>query len=435
VSGLILPQRPSFEIPTNAGSSHLRALIGDPGRMAELKRMVEAEKTRRSLLEFAKYAWKWIEPGEMSLNWHIECLADHLVAVSNRQIKRLLINLPPRHMKPVDINARVDTARGYVHLGDIVVGDLVLTHLGRYRKVLAILEQGDLPVLRISTEQCRVVLATPDHRFLTGRGWLRADHIVRSDNLYAALESCVIAPDRVADVEDGGIAECRCLTVEEDESFTANDLVVHNSALAGVIWPAWTWAQKPPKTAAGYSPLIPDTWLGPGVKFTFLAYAGELSTRDSVKCRQLIDSPWYQSLFGDTVSFSPDQNTKTRYTNTLNGSRLALSFEGRITGEGADILCLPSWVEVLTETGAIPIGEIVNKKMDVRVWSYNHETEEAELQPLLDHEIHPSRELVEITTSDGNVLTCTIDHPIYVVGKGYIPAGDVCEDDEVIVAD
>jgi predicted phage terminase large subunit-like protein len=187
-------------------------MLGDPGRMAELKRLVEAEKSRRSLIEFSKHAWKWIEPGEMMMNWHVDCLADHLVAVSNRQIKRLLINLPPRHMK---------------------------------------------------------------------------------------------------------------------------------SALAGVLWPAWTWAHAPPRDRDGRRmPLIQGSWLGPGVKFTFLAYAGDLSTRDSVKCRQLIDSPWYQRLFGDIVSFSPDQNTKTRYTNTMNGSRLALSFQGRITGEGADILCI-----------------------------------------------------------------------------------------------
>ena len=61
---------------------------------------VRAEKYRRSLREFTKAAWPTIEPGvEFQNNWHVDAISDHLQAVVNGDIKRLIINVPPRHMK------------------------------------------------------------------------------------------------------------------------------------------------------------------------------------------------------------------------------------------------------------------------------------------------------------------------------------------------
>src|SRR5260370_14782249 len=52
----------------------------------------------RSLLAYTHAGWRWAgEPSRFVDNWHIECMCEHLEAVANRQILRLLINLPPRH--------------------------------------------------------------------------------------------------------------------------------------------------------------------------------------------------------------------------------------------------------------------------------------------------------------------------------------------------
>lgn len=54
----------------------------------------------RSLYEFAKQAWPVLEPGrKFKDNWHIRAICEHLQAVSEGHIHRLLINVPPRHMK------------------------------------------------------------------------------------------------------------------------------------------------------------------------------------------------------------------------------------------------------------------------------------------------------------------------------------------------
>lgn len=87
-----------------------------------------------------------------------------------------------------------------------------------------------------------------------------------------------------------------------------------------------------------------------------------------------------------------------------------------------EALCLPGDVRVLTDRGERPIGEIVRSGMPVRVASYNHETASMEWQPVLNFMESPGKTILRLTTSSGLVLRCTEDHPIYVVGKGYVGA-------------
>lgn len=99
------------------------------------------------------------------------------------------------------------------------------------------------------------------------------------------------------------------------------------SSLTSVAFPAFTWAQKH----------VSDT-SGPGVQFLHASYAQSLSLRDSTKCRRLIESPWYQGLWGDRFALMSDQNTKTRFDNDRGGSRLSTSVGSSLTGEGGNII-------------------------------------------------------------------------------------------------
>lgn len=69
----------------------------------EYLQLLEAERyetCKVSLSEFIRDAWHTIEPStEYKPNWHIEVIAEYLTAVSQRQIKRLIINLPFRYGK------------------------------------------------------------------------------------------------------------------------------------------------------------------------------------------------------------------------------------------------------------------------------------------------------------------------------------------------
>lgn len=91
------------------------------------------------------------------------------------------------------------------------------------------------------------------------------------------------------------------------------------SMLACVFWPAWEWAEISPVTR----------WL-------YSSYEAGLATRDSVKCRRLIQSDWYQQRYGHKFALLPDQNVKTNFENDRTGFRKATSVGGGGTGNRAD---------------------------------------------------------------------------------------------------
>lgn len=93
------------------------------------------------------------------------------------------------------------------------------------------------------------------------------------------------------------------------------------SSIASVMSVAWKWG---PGGSPGYRALCSS-------------YAGGLSTRDAVKCRQLVESPWYRERWPE-VELTHDQNQKTYYTTTKGGMRSATSVGGTVTGEGGNIV-------------------------------------------------------------------------------------------------
>lgn len=101
------------------------------------------------------------------------------------------------------------------------------------------------------------------------------------------------------------------------------------SSITSVALPAWTWAQRERSPTSG-----------PNVQFLHASYAEKLSLRDSVKCRRLIESPWYQRYWRERFSLNSDQNTKHRFGNDKGGERLITSIGGTATGEGGSIIVI-----------------------------------------------------------------------------------------------
>lgn len=161
---------------------------------------LDQELSYRRLKEFVRIFWKYADPATFVSNWHIDAICEHLEAVSQGKLHRLIINVPPRFMK---------------------------------------------------------------------------------------------------------------------------------SLLTSVFWPAWDWRKHPER------------------KFLFASYSHNLSIRDTVKSRRLIESPLYQRWihreYPKTATLpcfrlTSDQNTKIRYENNYHGYRIATSVDGALTGEGGDII-------------------------------------------------------------------------------------------------
>src|SRR5215210_6928041 len=57
-----------------------------------------------SALASLAQAWPVVEPGCPYVpNWHIQAIVEHLEAVSRGDVQRLIINVPPRHMKSLAV--------------------------------------------------------------------------------------------------------------------------------------------------------------------------------------------------------------------------------------------------------------------------------------------------------------------------------------------
>ena len=66
---------------------------------------VEAELLCRSLQRFVVGGWHVLEPATAFVpNWHIDAICEHLEAVTAGEIRRLLINIPPGHMKSLTMS-------------------------------------------------------------------------------------------------------------------------------------------------------------------------------------------------------------------------------------------------------------------------------------------------------------------------------------------
>lgn len=90
------------------------------------------------------------------------------------------------------------------------------------------------------------------------------------------------------------------------------------SLLTSVFWPTWEWTFQPA-----------SRWL-------FMSYADQLAIRDSLKCRRIIQSGWYQRNWGHVFTLTGDQNQKTRFENNHTGFRVAAGVGGLGTGEGGN---------------------------------------------------------------------------------------------------
>lgn len=594
------------------------------------------------LSDFTRQAWPMVDATPYQSCWANDAICDHLEAVVSGHIPRLLINQPPRTGKPVDENEMVvERCRGRIRLADVQVGDCVLTHRGRFRRVTHVHIQGILPVVKIRTWSGRTVRSALDHPFLTAEGWKDAGCLKSGDILgvVAPMESfgkrtvspeearllgyligdgtvgnnqqpgvttgsrsvssdvvaCVSAmgwvtrekpnsrnswhivikaheghsrgptrsawrewliahdlhgkssyskrvpaaimtadkeiisefvgaywscdgyitgrgtqpngaarrdfvvgaasvsrdllldiqhlllklginsnirtktlkiktkkqgdsythydltlrrrddvakfaqsvrivhekrlkligherrqdfdralfPDPVVDVVADGTAACRCLTVEEDGSFTANDFAVKNTLQTSVCFPAWVWARRQISFLSG-----------PQVRFLCGSYNAPLALNNANLSRRLLLSPFYQRYWGNRFMLRQDQNSKSNFSNTKNGARISTSVGGSLIGFGGDIVCFPYWQEVQTEFGPRKIGDLVEKRDRVRVWSLNLSTGELELQPVTGWHTNPGRRLVRIVLDDGSAIECTEDHQI-LTPDGYLPASSL----------
>lgn len=91
------------------------------------------------------------------------------------------------------------------------------------------------------------------------------------------------------------------------------------SMTTNVFWPAYEWG---PMNMGHY-------------RYISFSHEQTLATRDLVRCRNVINSEWYQTLWGDLFGWKSDQNAKIYYENTKTGWRQACAADS-MTGRRGD---------------------------------------------------------------------------------------------------
>lgn len=80
-------------------------------------------------------------------------------------------------------------------------------------------------------------------------------------------------------------------------------------------------------------------WLTqPQTQFLYSSYSLRLALRDSIRCRRLIESEWYQRRWGYLFQMREDSNTQQRFENDRFGNRSCISSDSGTTGFGGDVL-------------------------------------------------------------------------------------------------
>lgn len=122
--------------------------------------------------------------------------------------------------------------------------------------------------------------------------------------------------------------EAMCLHLQSqltDEHSPENLLInvppgTGKSLFVAVFAPAWLWLKDPTK------------------RMVFASGTPSVVTRDSLKCRNLIKSDWYQSTFRPQWGIAKDQDEKQSFATTKGGFRIGLGAGGSVTGIRADWL-------------------------------------------------------------------------------------------------
>lgn len=98
-----------------------------------------------------------------------------------------------------------------------------------------IVHSGHQKCIRLVSESGKSIVLTPDHRVYLGDGeWCRADEMLGRYWLVDSGCQGTLRKEKVTRIEEVGICEVFDVINTPSESFTANDIVVHNSGKSGI---------------------------------------------------------------------------------------------------------------------------------------------------------------------------------------------------------
>lgn len=123
----------------------------------------------------------------------------------------------------------ITTDKGLRTITSLKIGDNVLTHNKRFMPVVDKIDNGVKPVYEVITDNGKRLVCTGNHPFYTDKGWVTCEDLkvgittVFTNINYNYILSVVTTVTRL------GFQPTYDITVEEDHSYVANNIVTHNT--------------------------------------------------------------------------------------------------------------------------------------------------------------------------------------------------------------
>ena len=224
----------------------------------------------------------------------------------------------------------------------------------------------------------------------------------------------------VKSIEEIGIEDTYDITCFDNPNFSANNIIVHNSGKSVLVEYFITWC---------FARSVDNM-------FVYTAYSDRLINKLSKETKDIIEHPAWKLLFNHFLKKDDRQKINYSFQGAKNRTGLtAGTMNSALTGIDAGVvsvdgfsgalICFPYDQLVWTDKGKLKIGEIVEKKLDVKVYSYNFDKKEVELQPIEAYVKNKGDDIVRVTMKNGTSFECTKNHRVWTQNRGYVEAKDL----------
>lgn len=179
--------------------------------------------------------------------------------------------------------------------------------------------------------------------------------------------------------------------------------------------------------------------------FLYTSYSDKLIVKLSSEIMEIMNSEIYKTLWGYT--FKKDKKSKANWSIEGAVGRAGLtagSIGGTVTGLDAGnpaidgfcgaLVCFPYDEQVWTNKGKLKIGDIVENKLDVKIYSYNHDKKHIELQTIEAYVKNNGDDIVRVTMKNGESFECTKNHRVWTINRGYVEAKDLIGGIDIVIS-
>lgn len=292
------------------------------------------ERGRTDFMSYVQAVWDIFIPGE-----HHKIMADAFNRIARGELKRLIINMPPRHC--LAVNTPIPTPDGWTTMAEIRPGDRVCRPDGSESRVVgkSELHRGRQVWKAITNDGAEPIVCDAGHIW---HGRLGDTHHAANWTTQQVIDSGyvlhlpeVVVPDtdgtimicnRSVTFEPAGYADVQCIEIEHpDGLFLAGKdyIVQHNTKSEFTSWllPAWLLG------------------LDPSLKIIQAMHTQDLSVDFGRKVRDLVNtSTAFREIFPE-LHLKSDVKSAGKWASSKGGQYFAAGVGGALAGRGAD-LCI-----------------------------------------------------------------------------------------------